>query len=103
MEKCRAVAAACSQKMQSEEFLVQIDEKVKTLPVEQKQGALMELIVPLHIDLMKPYGYEGEDGYIKLQAAMMKYMGDPGIMSNMQAAMYAVTLRADLPTGPPSQ
>ena len=91
-------AKAISQDMQGAEFLKAVESKVKNLPIEQKQPALMSLLVPLQMKTTNANGFEGEEGYVLLQAEMMKNMADPEIQHNMAAAMTAVIRAADIPT-----
>ena len=86
---------------QSEEIVEEVNEvesKVKNLPIEQKQPVLMSLLVPLQMKTTNANGFEGEEGYVLLQAEMMKNMADPEIQHNMAAAMTAVIRAADIPT-----
>ena len=98
VEQVRAMAKAISQDMQGTDFLNEVESKVKNLPIEQKQPVLMSLLVPLQMKTTNANGFEGEEGYVLLQAEMMKNMADPEIQHNMAAAMTAVIRAADIPT-----
>ena len=81
------------------EFLREVENNVKPLDIEKKQPALMAALVPLQMKTTEAYGMPGEEGYVLLQAEMMKNMADPEIQHNMAAAMQAILRTADIPTG----
>lgn len=99
VDQLRAMAKEISQNMQNPEFLREVENNVKPLDIEKKQPALMAALVPLQMKTTEAYGMPGEEGYVLLQAEMMKNMADPEIQHNMAAAMQAILRTADIPTG----
>ena len=99
VEQLRAMAKEISQNMQHADFLMEVEKNVKPLEITQKQPALMAALVPLQMKTTEAYGLPGEEGYVLLQAEMMKNMVDPEIQHNMAAAMQAILRTADIPTG----
>jgi hypothetical protein len=96
IDQIRNITMAVSSKMQHSDFMNEVESKVKSLPMEQKQQALMGLLIPLQQSVTEEHGMEGEDGYIIYQAQLMKNMTDPQIQHNMAAAMNAVIRNAGI-------
>eukprot|EP00943_MAST-04B_sp_MAST-4B-sp1_P006751 g6751.t1 len=96
IDKIRNITMEVSSAMQHSDFMNEVESKVKTLPMEQKQQALMGLLIPLQQSVTEKHGMEGEDGYIIYQAQLMKNMADPQIQHNMAAAMNAVIRNAGI-------
>jgi hypothetical protein len=95
IETCRNIASSVAAKIQSDDFTTKLEQKLAGVsdPV-QKQAAVMELMIDVHMELMPSFGLDGENGYVCLQSSMMQYSGDQQIMQNMQQAMMHVQSKA---------
>ena len=75
--------------MQSDDFLQKVDATKASWggqSKEQQHAALLTLILEGQMDTIEGLGYEGEAGYVRLQAQLMEHANDPIITSNTQAA-----------------
>ncbi len=91
VEACRGIASDVARIITSPEFTQRIEAEVKGVAdPAAKQQALMQLVVDAHFDVLPNHGLEGENGYVRAQASMMRYTGDAQIMQSMQTAMMHV-------------
>jgi len=100
LEQARALTEAIVHAMTSEEFLTQVDHAISKLSqdsclVERRQ-ALLKVLLPLHMSVMVRHGFEGEEGYVQAQRALMDYYYDPEIMNGAQKAQTILFTRAKL-------
>ena len=97
LETCRSIAKDVSQRVMSSEFEIAVKSRVDSISDPQaKQQALMELVVDAHFDILPKHGLEGEDGYVRTQAKMMNFTGDPEIVMAMQSAMQFLQSKAGM-------
>lgn len=94
--------------MQKESFLEKIDAELKSvrskLPAgtteeEAKmkmQEAILIMLMPLQMNVYGSHGYEGDEGYIRMQAALLNHHGDEQIMYNTAVATTVLFRRAGL-------
>ena len=99
IEQIRQITMEISANMQANDFMTEIESVVTPLSMEEKQAALMGILIPLQQKVTEKHGLNGEDGYIIFQAQLMKNMSDPQIQHNMAAAMSAVVQKAGIPLG----
>lgn len=70
-----------AEQMTSKTFLQQIDSIVKSFSDElsliEKRKAVLTILLPLHMSVMAKHGFEGKDGYVQAQRAIMDYYHDP--------------------------
>ena len=99
IEQIRQITMEISANMQANDFMTEIESVVSPLSMEEKQAALMGILIPLQQKVTEKHGLNGEDGYIIFQAQLMKNMSDPQIQHNMAAAMSAVVQKAGIPLG----
>lgn len=100
LEQARALTSDIVAAMTSEDFLTQVDQTISKLAsdatlVERRQ-ALLKVLLPLHMSIMVQHGFEGEEGYVQAQRALMDYYYDPSIMNNAQKAQTILFTRAKL-------
>ena len=97
IETCRSIAISVASKIQSDDFTKELEHQVGAVsdPM-QKQAAVMELMIAIHMEIMPAFGLEGEAGYVRLQSSMMQYSNDQQIMQNMQSAMMHVQNKAGI-------
>ena len=63
-------------------------------------GVVQRAMADVQIELSADPGYDGDDGYVQLQAALVDHMADPVVSHATQAATYALCARAGI--APPS-
>lgn len=84
----------------SEEFLKSVDQLTtqfdETATIVMKREALLNILFPLHMSVMEKHGFEGDEGYIQAQRALMDYYYDPFIMKSAQEAQTLLFKRAKL-------
>ena len=70
---------------------------------QKASGAVMRALAAVQTDLAPTIGYDGADGYVQLQVALMEHLADPAVAHATQAATHALCARAGLtpPTSPP--
>ena len=70
---------------------------------QRASGAVMRALAAVQTDLAPTVGYDGADGYVQLQVALMEHLADPAVAHATQAATHALCARAGLtpPTSPP--
>lgn len=45
-----------------------------------RQRALLAVIYPLQCEVMRDFGYEGDEGYIRMQCALLEHASDENVM-----------------------
>jgi 8-oxo-dGTP diphosphatase len=99
LEEARNLINEISAAMVSNEFLTTIDQAVRELknaaPVTVRQK-LLELLIPLHMAVIVKYGFEGDNGYVLMQKALMDHFHDPFIIKQSAYAQETVFRRAGL-------
>ena len=70
---------------------------------QRASGAVMRALAAVQTELAPTIGYDGADGYVQLQVALMEHLADPAVAHATQAATHALCARAGLtpPTSPP--
>lgn len=100
LKEAQSLITEIAEEMNSETFLVQIDEVISTLnpnaPLIEKRQAVLTILFPLHMSVMAKHGFEGETGYIQAQRAIMDYYHDPLISQKAAHAQSIVFKRAQL-------
>lgn len=100
LAEARALINEISEEMMAEEFLQVVDQIALLFAGEetltQRRQKLLEVIFPLHMRVMEKHGFEGDDGYIKAQRAIMEHYYDPQIMEMAAKAQNVVFKRAKL-------
>lgn len=100
VEKARLIALKLSFQMLSDKFLKSVDALIAELgpsPSDTaRQQALLGAILPLQMDVMREFGYEGEDGYIRLQVALAEHATDETVGYNTMASTLTVFRRAGI-------
>lgn len=86
--------------MVSESFLEKVDQVKKLfgeeLSMVDKRKHLLEIIFPLHMQIMEKHGFIGDTGYVEAQRAIMDFYYDPMIMKKAIKAQHTVFQRAGL-------
>ena len=69
----------------------------------EASGAVMRALAAVQTELAPTIGYDGADGYVQLQVALMEHLADPAVAHATQAATHALCARAGItpPTSPP--
>jgi hypothetical protein len=98
IEQARSLIADISAGMVAEPFLGQVDQLMKQLPpnadIMNKRQALLSVLLPLHMSIMAKHGFEGEQGYVQAQKALMDHLHDPEIMQKSLQAQEILFRRA---------
>lgn len=87
---------------QEEEFLSRIESEVATMPAtsEQEQAiksaALQNILQPRNMEVLEACGFHGDDGFLKMQVAMLAHARDYQTMSNLSTALTIAGQRAGL-------
>ena len=63
----------------------------------------MRALAAVQTELAPTIGYDGADGYVQLQVALMEHLADPAVAHATQAATHGACARAGItpPTSPP--
>ena len=100
LERAQQMIKEISEEMQTGAFLMKVDKmatpEYETLPMVEKRKKLLELLIPVHMSVMKKYGFEGESGYVLGQRALLDYHSDPFIKGHFNSAQFKVFGRAKL-------
>lgn len=100
LEQARLLAQDIVDAMLSESFLLEVDRVMATVPDDAslllKRQKLLTVLMPLHMSVMQEHGFEGEEGYIQAQRALMDYYHDPLIMAGVSRAQTVLFKRAGL-------
>lgn len=103
VEKARLIALKLSFEMLSEPFLKSIDQAVENLgpsPSDlQRQQALLQALLPLQMRVMSEFGFQGEEGFIRLQIAQAEHATDETVAHNTVSSTMAVFRRAGIRVG----
>lgn len=99
LKEARKLIDEITSAMVSDEFLTAIDRAIGDLknaePVTIRQK-LLEILIPLHMKVIIKYGFEGDNGYVLMQKALMDYFHDPFIAKQSAYAQEVVFRRAGL-------
>jgi len=86
--------------MTSEEFLQEVDQVVEKIdqkaPMVVKRQTILAVLQPLHLSIMAKHGFEGEEGYVQAQRALVDYYYDPVVMERANHAQDVFLKRANL-------
>lgn len=101
LNRAREIQGRLAYKLQTQEFLVKVDAlaagwKTSSASKEEQHGALLGVILDGQMEVMPEFGYDGEEGYVQLQAQLMEHANDPIIMNNTTAATMTVFERAGI-------
>ena len=72
---------------------------------QKASGAVMRALAAIQTELAPTIGYDGADGYVQLQVALMEHLADPAVAHATQAATHALCAPAGItpPTSPPQE
>lgn len=100
LEQARQVVKAVAEAIESEPFLVRVEQLMKQMPGQatliERRKELLSLLFPLIINVISRYGFEGEDGYLHYQRALMDFYQDQEIAQRSQRAQLILFKRANL-------
>lgn len=100
LETAKRLVCDIVKDMISEPFLLKIDglalEFKEDTSLIEKRKRILELLTPLHQNVMEKYGFTGDDGYIQAQRALMEHYHDPIITQKASEGQIAVFKRARL-------
>ncbi|WP_420421970.1 protein C10 [Simkania sp.] len=99
LEDAQKMTREIADAMTSEEFLQKIDEVMATLQegsMLERRQRLLDVLLPVQMEVMERYGFPGEEGYIQAQRAMMDYFFDPVVIKQAQRAQDTIFKRAKL-------
>lgn len=86
--------------MTSEDFLERIDKNMETIQVEVtpvvRRQKLLEILLPLHLDVLEKHGFKGDRGYLQMQRGLMDHFHDSFIAEQSKQAQRVVFARAGL-------
>jgi len=98
LEQARNLVAEISTEMMSEHFLKQVDQTMGQIDPKadlmQKRQTLITVLLPMQMAVMAKHGFEGEQGYVQAQRALMDYLHDPQIMEKAAKSQIALFTRA---------
>lgn len=66
---------------------------------QTKQRALVDVLLPLQLQVAKDNGFDGEEGYIQLQTLLMHHSSDDAVSYNTMSGTMAVFRRAGIQFG----
>lgn len=96
-DKARELALTSSSAQQAPSFLKKLDEIVKENPdTTVRRQAVMALLLSLHMDILKGFGFPGENGYILAQVQLMEHSDDIVVIRSITEATHAVMQRAQI-------
>lgn len=100
LAQARHTSSIMALHMQSDEFLGKIDIRIANLGQDastgDRQRAILEELLPLQLETMEQFGYAGDEGYVKMQLALVEHSADEQMAYNVAAAMMAVFRRAGI-------
>ena len=102
LKRAREIQGRLAYKLQSPDFLEKVDAMAAawkgnaSVTREEQHSALLNVILEGQMEVMPEYGYNGEAGYVQLQAQLMEHSNDPIIMNNTTAATMTVFERAGI-------
>jgi len=62
----------------------------------EKNAKLQQLLLFVWKDVLKSFGFLGDEGYVQFQAALIEHSSDPAIATMIQSALMAVSARTKL-------
>ena len=100
LQKARQVTLTVTSALQQESFLSQLDESMKELGGEasdsDKNKALQQHLLAIWTEVLPNFGFKGDDGYVRFQAALVEHSSDAEIATMIQSALVVVTRRIGL-------
>jgi len=94
LETARKMINDIATEMISDRFLKKLEDLVGELPsdadIVRKRKELLTLLLPVHMSVMESFGFEGEQGYLQAQRALMDHMADPEIQRKSLEAQRVV-------------
>lgn len=108
LETAQSIVKLQSMKMQSEEFLNKVGESMASLEpqfaglseddikMKKQEHLLVHLLLPLQMEVYGGFGYEGDEGYVRMQAALLNHHGDEQILGNTAIATQVLFKKAGL-------
>jgi hypothetical protein len=102
LNRAREIQGGLAYKLQSPDFLAKVDalaagwRENPSVSKEEQHSVLLGIILDGQMEVMPEFGYEGEAGYVQLQAQLMEHANDPIIMNNTTAATMTVFERAGI-------
>ena len=101
LERAREFTSDVSAKLQSNDFKETLKEAMDDLGSgasnDEKRKELLSVLLPAQMEVMANYGYEGEDGYVEMQVALMEFAQDNQIKHNILAATFSAFETAGVP------
>jgi hypothetical protein len=61
-----------------------------------RQRVVLQALLPLQMEVMAQFGYPGDEGYIKMQLALVEHSGDDQMAYNTASAMMTVLRKAGI-------
>jgi len=96
----RQVVATVTSRMQQDAFIEDVIRALHGLGPDasevDKNQELQHHLLGVWLDVLPGLGYEGEDGYVRFQAALVEHSQDPQVMTLIQSALMSVTSRTGL-------
>lgn len=107
LEEARTIVKEQCMRMQDDAFLKTVEDEMTrvqgnagSMPEEQvmamRQEALLGLLQPLQMGVYAEHGFEGDKGFITMQAALLNHHGDDQITYNTAVATTIVFQRAGM-------
>lgn len=99
LEDAQKMTREIASVMTTHAFLKKIDHAVgssQERSMFERRQRLLDVLLPAQMEVMKEYGFVGEEGYIQAQRAMMDYFFDPEIIADAQRAQDIIFKRAQL-------
>jgi hypothetical protein len=95
-----ALVTDISNEIMSERFLQQVDQFMTTLDPKltliEKRQSLLSLLMPMQLHIMSQHGFEGEQGYVQAQKALIEYLHNPQMIEVATKAQMTLFKRAGL-------
>lgn len=100
LDQARQIVYMVTSSLQQAEFLSKLGKEVEALGAEPsdlaKNEVLQTSLLGAWQDCLSKFGYDGDDGYVKFQAALVEHSSDHEIAMLIQSALMAVTRGAGL-------
>ncbi|CCB89964.1 protein C10 [Simkania negevensis] len=99
LEEAQKMTSEIADAMTSEEFLQKIDEVMSNIQegsMLERRQRLLDVLLPVQMEVMERYGFPGEEGYVQAQRAMMDFFFDPVVIEAAQRAQDTIFKRAKL-------
>lgn len=98
--KAREVVLHVTSALQEEDFRNQLMDAIEELGASasetEKNKKLQFHLLQIWRNVLPKFGFPGDDGYVKFQAALVEHSSDPTIATMIQGALMDVTTRAGL-------